>query len=179
MSEFYDSGVLELHTTLRDFAMLNIQSEDCTTKLPFIYAGINGYRPYNSYICTEICFINDDYIFHTSLTNIQKRKFRELTEKLLPKLHGKAILVDGDENAHWLWKTFGYMKASATYGLNILNIKNDLPEFNTTLSNEMKFDCCDFHSRQRYGSCAMRSALWLQDLTRKNFCTCPLHKKIV
>lgn len=180
MIEYYDSNILELHATMRDFAMINIESDTCSSipedkalKQPFVYVGISGCKWHDSFTCTEFCLVDGDYIFHSFVNS--KRELHVLTVKILSKLCGKTILIDGAENAGWLWNMFFYKEGG--FQLKILNVY-DLHDYDTSLSNAKQFDFfCDYHSRQRCSPCALSSALWLQDLTRMNFCTCSLHKK--
>lgn len=154
---------------------------------------VQGFKTYeNLFICKEFCLVNGEYKFYAIVKspysfykmpyNYQRQahwlvkhhysiKYEdgdviamELETKIFPKLQNKTILVKGNKKVEWLktiFRRFGEIKC-----INIKKIGFDL-----NVEQSEPFEICINHkknSKWKQCTCAMSTALSLQDLAYKN-----------
>lgn len=159
----------------------------------YVYVDVQGFKTYQErFICKEFCLVDGDYKFHAivkSPYSFHKMPYKyqrqahwlikhhhgikyedgdiiamDLKTEIFPKLMNKTILVKGNEKVDWLKNMFRHFGE-----IRCINIEK--MGFDLTVEQSEPFEICSYHKKipkWKQCTCAMSTALLLQDLAYKN-----------
>lgn len=183
-----DHDILELMETDVEEDVITNQCND------FVFVDVQGFKTYrNRFICKEFCLVDGEYKFHAMVKSpysFHKMPYSyqrqahwliehhhgikyedgevaamDLKTEIFPKLENKTILVKGNEKVEWLknmFQHFGEIKC-----MNVEKFGFDL----TVVQRDHPYEMCDYHRKipkWKQHTCAMSTALFIQDLANKN-----------